>query len=146
MRNILLFTLILTLSYCVPVHHGYKFEDKEQIDKVKEMVTNDDSISQIISYFGSPSFINSPFNDTICYISADGKRVAFNRFYNPTYHLLCFTFKENKVVDLIDKDINNLKEAKFTKYKMKLNKKDFELSKQEINKNKNNIQKNSNVL
>lgn len=141
MRNILSLILILTLSHCVPVHHGYKFEDNEQINTAKEMANNGSSISEIISYLGSPSFINSPINDTICYISADGKRVAFNRFYNPTYHLLCFTFKENKVVSLIDEKINNLREAKFSNYKFKLNKKDFELKTEQNIKNDNNIQK-----
>lgn len=147
MKKVLLLILpILTLSYCFPVHHSYKFEDKEQINTAKEMAKNGAIISEIVSYLGSPSFINSPINDTICYISEDGKRVAFVRFYNPTYHLLCFTFKEKKVIDIIDKEMNNLKDTKLTKYKFKINKKDFELTEKEINEFKNKSKKNSNVL
>lgn len=145
-KTLLLIVAIFTLSHCYPIHHSYKFEDKEQINTAKEMAKNDMAINKIVSYLGSPSFINSPMNDTICYISEEGKRIAFVRFYNPTYHLLCFTFKEQKVIDVIDKEINNLKDTKFTKYKFKINKKDFVLTKEEINEFKNKSKNNSNLL
>ena len=85
--------ILMSASSCTPIHRGYKFEDDDAVT-LQQMVEKKANINQIINKFGSPRFINSPINDTLCYIDADGKKVAFNRFFKPNYQFMCVFFNE----------------------------------------------------
>ncbi|GEM_PF-2852590 len=100
------------ISTCTPVQHGYKIED-DMPTRLQKMVEEKANINQIIATFGSPSFANSPMNDTICYVEANGKKIAFNRFYKPTYKFLCVVF-ENQIA----KEVSSWTLAKVEKKKM----------------------------
>ena len=100
---------------CSSVHRGYKFEDGDALT-MRQMVEQKATIQQIINKFGSPSFINSPVNDTICYVEANGKKVAFNRFYAPTYQFACITFENDVAKDIQIKSISSIKKQKMVKY------------------------------
>jgi len=83
---------------------------------MRQMVAQKATIQQIIDKFGSPSFINSPVNDTICYVEANGKKVAFNRFYAPTYQFACITFENDVAKDIQIKSISSIQKQKMVKY------------------------------
>lgn len=86
------------------------------------MVDKHATMTEILEKFGSPSFVNSPINDTICYVEANGKKIAFNRFYKPTYRYQCIVFENNKAVKLIKNTITKIEKKKMTKYDIKLEK------------------------
>ena len=82
------------------------------------MVSQGYTKQQIVNELGSPSFINSPMNDTFCYVGAEGRKVAFNRFYRPKYNLSCITFEGERASKIINKTFDQVKVEKFTKYKV----------------------------
>ena len=109
------------LQSCSSVHRGYKFEDGDTLT-MRQMVLQKSTIQQIMNKFGSPSFINAPINDTICYVEANGKKIAFNRFYAPTYQFACITFENDVAKDLQIKSISSIKKQKMVKYDTSFNK------------------------
>ena len=115
----LMSTFILT--YCSKVHKGYKFETNDAMT-IQQMVSQGANINQIINKFGSPSFVNSPINDTICYIDANGKKVAFNRFYKPTYQFLCIVFENQIAKEIKQMSLTNIQTAKMISYDIKFDK------------------------
>ena len=106
---------ITVLQACSSVHRGYKFEDGDTAT-MRQMVGQKATIQQIINNFGSPSFVNAPMNDTICYVEANGKKIAFNRFYAPTYQFACITFENDVAKDIQIKSISSIKKQKMVKY------------------------------
>ena len=110
-----LFFITFICSNCRNVHHGYKFEEGNK-ETVETMVKENKPIQEIINNFGSPTFINSPINDLLCYVSVDGKDVPFNRFYKPQYDFMCIKTENNKAVKLIKKTFDEVKEEKMIKY------------------------------
>ena len=106
---------ITVLQSCYSVHRGYKFEDGDTLT-MRQMVEQKATIQQIIDNFGAPSFINAPMNDTICYVEANGKKIAFNRFYAPTYQFACITFENDVAKDIQIKSISSIKKQKMVKY------------------------------
>ena len=128
-RNVNLFLFgvitVFLLNACSSVHRGYKFEKKDNTEEIKEvgvvaeMVKKKNTIQEIFNVLGSPTFINSPINDVVCYASADGTRVAFNRFYRPKYDVLCIHFdqKTRAVKDYFISSFTDIQKEHFTKYK-----------------------------
>ena len=117
-KKIILYSIFscLVLSNCEKVHKGYKFYDNDK-EKMEKMVEDHSTIQEIINEFGSPSFVNSPINDMICYIDAEGKKVAFNRFYSPTYHFMCIVFdEEKKAKELKKQSLTKIKKSKMVKF------------------------------
>ena len=131
-RIYLILFLVNFIVSCKTVHHGYKFENQEQIQSIKSMVNNKYSIEKVINVLGSPTFINSPINDTMCYAGVDIKSVAFNPFFYQKYAIVCISFEENIAKDIIIKEYTDIKEEKFIKYNVSLKKNDFGLTKDEI--------------
>ena len=111
--------LFLLICGCNNVHHGYKFEENDK-STMQEMVNQHKTIQEIINHFGSPTFINSPINDLICYASVDGRSVPFNRFYKPTYDFVCIKTKNNIAQSLEQKTFNEIKEEKLISYNNKI--------------------------
>jgi hypothetical protein len=112
----------MSLSSCTPMHRGYKFEDDDAVT-LQQMVDKKANINQIINKFGSPSFINSPINDTLCYIDADGKKVAFNRFFKPNYQFMCVFFNEKQIAtELKIMSLTKIKKTKMVEYNTSFNK------------------------
>ena len=97
------------------MHKGYKIEEKQE-KILQEMVNKKCTLSDIINEFGSPTFVNAPMNDTICYVEGEGKKIAFNRFYKPTYRFLCVSFENNIAQKLTSKTINKIEKQKMIKY------------------------------
>ena len=98
---------LLILNNCTPVHKGYKIEEGQK-EKMQSMVDKKYTLNQVINEFGSPTFVNSPINDTICYVEGEGKKVAFNRFYRPTYRFLCISFENNIAQKLENMTLNKI--------------------------------------
>ena len=111
----LFYFLCLLISSCSSVHHGYKFEDGDK-ETIKSMVERKSNIQEIINKFGSPTFINSPINDLLCYVSVDGKRIPFNRFYKPKYDFVCVQIENGIAKGMYWKTFDNIKEEKMVKY------------------------------
>lgn len=108
---------------CYSVHHGYKFENQtEAKETLQMMVERSAKIDDIVKKFGSPTFINSPINDVLCYASSDGTKVMFNRFYNPRYLIMCISFKNGVATKLEAKKMEQIKKEKFVTYNIKFDK------------------------
>lgn len=124
--NLFLFSIIAVflLNACSSVHRGYKFEKNDSTGEIKEVsaiaeiVKKKNTIQEILEVLGSPTFINAPINDVVCYASADGMRVAFNRFYRPKYDILCIRFdqKTGTVKDYFISSFTEIQKERFTKY------------------------------
>ena len=115
---LLLFSFNLcVLSNCYKVERGYN-EEKDTLKEIQEMVKNHDTMNEFVFKLGSPTFTNQPENNIICYVSGKGTKVAFNRFYKPTYLSICIKFKNNKAQDMIVKNISNIKKEKMTDFKI----------------------------
>ena len=113
---------VFLLYGCNPVHRGYKFEERD-IENLQKAVKNHATFDSIVHDFGTPSYINSPMNNTICYIEANGKRFAFDRFFKPTYKIACIEFnKKNISIKLTYKELKEPKKAKILDYKTSLKK------------------------
>ena len=120
---------------CYPVHHGYKFDNQDEVKETLQiMVDRNAKIDEIVSKFGSPTFINSPINDMLCYASADGTKVMFNRFYNPKYVIMCISFENGIAKSLEVKKMEKKKKEKFVKYDIKFDKKDYLNTNERTNK------------
>ena len=120
-RVIVLMLFSWFFSSCTPVQHGYKIDD-DMPSKLQKMVDEKANINQIIMAFGSPSFANSPINDTICYVEANGKKIAFNRFYKPTYRFLCVIFENQIAKETKSWTLAKIEKMKMTNYNFKLEK------------------------
>lgn len=107
--------ICILLNGCLSVHRGYKFEENDEID-IKTAVEKKLTMTEIIDKFGSPSFINHPMNDIICYIDAEGKRVSFNRFFKPNYQFMCIFFENQVAKELKQMSLTRIKKTKMTKY------------------------------
>ena len=121
LRVIVVMLFSCVFSSCSPVQHGYKIED-DMPSKIQKMVDEKANINQIIMTFGSPSFANSPINDTICYVEANGKKIAFNRFYKPTYKFLCIIFENQIAKETKSWTLAKIEKMKMTNYNFKLEK------------------------
>ena len=120
---------------CYPVHHGYKFDNQDEVKETLQiMVDRNAKIDEIVSKFGSPTFINSPINDMLCYASADGTKIMFNRFYNPKYVIMCISFENGVSKSLEVKNMEQIKKEKFVKYDIKFDKKDYLSTNEQTNK------------
>ena len=125
--NLFLFSIVALFLFnaCSPVHRGYKFDKNKDTGEIKEvgvvaeMIKKNNTIKEIIDILGSPTFINSPTNDMVCYASADGTRIAFNRFYRPKIDVLCIHFdqKTGAVKDYFISSFTEIQKEHFTKYK-----------------------------
>lgn len=113
--SLFIYFSIIVLSSCTNIHHGYKFEKDDDLT-IQKMVENKVTISEIVNKFGSPTFINNPINDTICYIGGDGKRMALSRFYKPTYHYVCIVFENGRAKALQNKTIEKINKEKMVNY------------------------------
>ena len=133
-RIYLILFLVNFIVSCKTIHHGYKFENQEQIQSIKSMVDNKYSIEKVINVLGSPTFINSPINDMLCYASADGTKVMFNRFYNPKYVIMCISFENGIAKKFEIKKMEQIKKEKFVKYDVKFDKKDYLNTNKQTNK------------
>ena len=112
---------LLFATNCTNVHRGTTLENTT-FSQMKKMVDKKSTMQQITDEFGAPSFINSPIDDTICYVEAKGKKVAFNRFYNPTYNFVCVSFKNGIANSIESFSLVKIKQEKFVKYKTNLKK------------------------
>ena len=83
---------------------------------IQQLVSQKANINQIINKLGSPSFVNSPINDTLCYIDANGKKVAFNRFYRPNYQFLCIIFENQIAKEIKQASLSQIKKTKMIKF------------------------------
>lgn len=115
MKKVLFLCFGFLFTSCSSVHHGYKFEDGDK-ETIKSMVEKKSNIQDIINKFGSPTFINSPINDLLCYVSVDGQRVPFNRFYKPKYDFVCVQVENGIANGLYFKTFDNIKEEQMVKY------------------------------
>ncbi len=115
-RNLTVLLLFLGTTACTPVHRGYKMEEQD-IQTMQAMVERSAKIEEIVNRFGSPSFINAPMNDNMCYASGDGTRVAFARFARPTYNTVCISFKDGVATGISSKKFNDIDVEKFVSYK-----------------------------
>ena len=115
-RNLTVLLLFLGTTACAPVHRGYKMEEQD-IQTMQAMVERSAKIEEIVNRFGSPSFINAPINDNMCYASGDGTRVAFARFARPTYNTVCISFKDGVATGISSKKFNDIDVEKFVSYK-----------------------------
>ena len=87
------------------------------VEAMKSMVEKSAKIDEIVNKFGSPTFINAPMNNNMCYASGDGTRVAFARFARPTYNMTCISFKDGVATGISTKKFNNIDVEKFVSYK-----------------------------
>lgn len=141
LKNI--FSQVLTCVACVflcigcySVHHGYQFDDQKEVEETLQMMVDRSAkIDDIVAKFGSPTFINSPINDTLCYASADGSKIMFNRFYNPKYAIMCVSFINGIAKKLEVKKVEHIKKEKFVKYDIKFDKRDYINPDTQTNKN-----------
>ena len=109
-------SLVLCGVACTPVHRGYKMQE-EDIQTMQTMVERSAKIDEIVNRFGSPTFINAPINDNMCYASGEGTRVAFARFAKPTYDTVCTSYKDGVANGISIKKFNNIDVEKFVSYK-----------------------------
>ena len=110
------FSLVFLGAACTPVHRGYKMQEGD-VEAMKSMVERSAKIDEIVNKFGSPTFINAPMNNNMCYASGDGTRVAFARFARPTYNTTCISFKDGVATGISTKKFNNIDVEKFVSYK-----------------------------
>ena len=92
-------------------------EDRQEM---RAMVERSAKVEEIVNKFGSPTFINAPINDNMCYASGEGTRIAFNRFVNPTYNMTCISFKEGIATGISTKKFSNIDVEKFVSYKTEI--------------------------
>ena len=111
-----IFSLVFCGVACTPVHRGYKMEEQD-IQTMKSMVERSAKVDEIVNKFGSPTFINAPMNDNMCYASGEGTRVAFARFAKPTYDTVCTSYKDGVANGISIKKFNNIDVEKFVSYK-----------------------------
>lgn len=88
----------------------------EDRQKMQAMVERSAKVEEIVNKFGSPSFINAPINDNMCYASGDGTRIAFARFARPTYNMVCISFKDGVATGITSKKFNDIDVEKFVSY------------------------------
>ena len=112
-------SLVLCGVACTPVHRGYKMQE-EDVQTMKAMVERSANVDEIVNKFGSPSFINAPINDNMCYASGDGTRIAFARFVRPTYNTTCISFKDGVANGISTKKFNDIDVEKFVSYKTEI--------------------------
>ena len=117
-QSVVLSLLFLTVA-CTPVHRGYKMQE-DQLQEMQAMVERSAKIEEIVNRFGSPSFINAPINDNMCYASGDGTRVAFARFARPTYNTVCISFKDGVATGISSKKFNDIDVERFVGYKTEI--------------------------
>ena len=110
------FSLVFLGAACTPVHRGYKMQE-DQLQEMQAMVERSAKVDEIVNRFGSPSFINAPINDNMCYASGDGTRVAFARFVRPTYNTTCISFKDGVANGISTKKFNDIDVERFVHYK-----------------------------
>ena len=113
------FSLVFIGAACTPVHRGYKMQDEDR-QEMQAMVERSAKVEEIVNKFGSPTFINAPINDNMCYASGDGTRVAFARFANPTYNTTCISFKDGVATGISTKKFNDINVEKFVSYKTEI--------------------------
>ena len=112
-------SLVFIGAACTPVHRGYKMQE-EDVQTMKAMVERSAKVDEIVNKFGSPSFINAPINDNMCYASGDGTRIAFARFVRPTYNTTCISFKDGVANGISTKKFNDIDVEKFVSYKTEI--------------------------
>ena len=93
---------------------------EEDVQEMKSMVERSAKVEEIVNRFGSPTFINAPINDKMCYASGDGTRVAFARFARPTYNTVCISFKDGVATGISSKKFNDIDVEKFVSYKTEI--------------------------
>lgn len=113
------FSLAFLSMACTPVHRGYKMQE-EDVQTMQAMVERSAKVDEIVNKFGSPSFINAPINDNMCYASGDGTRIAFARFTRPTYNMVCISFKDGVATGISSKKFNDIDVEKFVSYKTEI--------------------------
>ena len=111
-----IFSLVFCGVACTPVHRGYKMEEQD-IQTMQAMVERSAKVDEIVNKFGSPTFINAPINDNMCYASGDGTRIAFARFARPTYNTVCISFKDGVATGISTKKFNDIDVERFVHYK-----------------------------
>ena len=116
------FSLVFLSFACTPVHRGYKMQE-DQLQEMQAMVERSAKIDEIVNKFGSPSFINAPINDNMCYAGGDGTRIAFARFAQPTYNIVCISFKDGVATGISSKKFNDIDVEKFVSYKTEVKEK-----------------------
>lgn len=112
--------IIIALTSCAKtVHHGYG-----AIDPLDEQITiNTSNTSEVIAFLGPPTFINHPFNNELCYISAVGEQMMFFRFKSPKYKTTCYSFNQaNIITNIRTIDYVKPQEVPYKKYNIKLEK------------------------
>ena len=115
-KKIFFLSIVITsITACSSVHKGYKVEEDDKMI-IQQLVSQKANINQIINKLGSPSFVNSPINDTLCYIDANGKKVAFNRFYRPNYQFLCIIFENQIAKEIKQASLSQIKKTKMIKF------------------------------
>ncbi|MBQ7536778.1 MAG: hypothetical protein IJT14_01505, partial [Rickettsiales bacterium] len=107
-----IFSLVFCGVACTPVHRGYKMQEGD-VETMKSMVERSAKVDEIVNKFGSPTFINAPINDNMCYASGDGTRIAFARFARPTYNIVCISFKDGVATGISNKKFNDIDVEKF---------------------------------
>lgn len=112
-------SLVLCEVACTPVHRGYKMQE-EDIQTMQAMVESSAKVEEIVNRFGSPTFINAPINDNMCYASGDGTRIAFARFARPTYNIVCISFKDGVATGISSKKFNDIDVERFVSYKTEI--------------------------
>lgn len=112
-------SLVLCGIACTPVHRGYKMQE-EDIQTMQAMVERSAKVDEIVNRFGSPTFINAPINDNMCYASGDGTRIAFARFARPTYNIVCISFKDGVATGISNKKFNDIDVERFVSYKTEI--------------------------
>lgn len=112
-------SLVLCGVACTPVHRGYKMQE-EDIQTMQAMVERSAKVDEIVNRFGSPTFINAPINDNMCYASGDGTRIAFARFARPTYNIVCISFKDGVATGISSKKFNDIDVERFVSYKTEI--------------------------
>lgn len=118
--SILLISIFYTTN-CTTVNKGYGVEEDTDEEMI-EMANKNASIQEFMEKFGSPSFINAPKNDTICYVYAKGKQIAFNRFYKPIHQYICITFENNVAKSYEQKSLTKINKVKMKKFDTKFEK------------------------
>ena len=118
-RQSVVLLFVFFVVACTPVHRGYKMQE-DQLQEMQAMVERSAKVDEIVNKFGSPSFINAPINDNMCYASGDGTRVAFARFARPTYNTVCISFKDGVATGISSKKFNDIDVERFVGYKTEI--------------------------